>query len=314
MSTSWVAGSVRAKALAGRRLGAAGARALASSPDLAAALDSLAATPYGREVHPGQSLAQAQHGVAAAVLWNARVLAGWLPRHGAQVVRVLAAGFEVANLDEHLAGLLGRPAGPTYALGTVATAWPRLVATTTLPAADDVLAESPWHVRAKGDPREMLLGVRLAWAGAVALGVPEAAGWARAAASLLVVRETALEGRGLSAEAARRATVVLGPAFVAAVADPAVDLAGLRAALPGSARWVLDAVRVPEDLWLAEAVWWRRVERDGFALIRGSGYDRSPVVGALAVLAGDAWRVRAALETVVRGGTGRALEAFDGVA
>ncbi|MFI5079696.1 MAG: hypothetical protein ACHQCE_01390, partial [Streptosporangiales bacterium] len=79
MSTGWVAGSVRARALARRRLGAAAARQLAASGSLADALRVLAATHYGREDLGGQTLAGAQHAVARTVLWDLRVLAGWLP-------------------------------------------------------------------------------------------------------------------------------------------------------------------------------------------------------------------------------------------
>lgn len=75
-----MAGVVRAKALAGRRLGAAGARAVAKSPGLGPALAALSSSPYGHDVRPGQSLGAAQHAVAASLLWNMRVLAGWLPR------------------------------------------------------------------------------------------------------------------------------------------------------------------------------------------------------------------------------------------
>ena len=41
-----------------------------------------------------------------------------------------------------------------------------------------------------------------------------------------------------------------------------------------------------------------------------------PVIGVIAVLAADAWRVRAALEVAARGGAGNhvALEAFDAAA
>ncbi len=79
MSGGWVAGSVRARALARRRLGADAARELAACGSLAEALQALAATPYGRESQPGLTLAEAQHGIAAAILWDLRVLAGWLP-------------------------------------------------------------------------------------------------------------------------------------------------------------------------------------------------------------------------------------------
>lgn len=313
MSTAWVAGAVRAKALASRRLGPAGARELAAEPDLASALAVLAAGPYGRDVHPGQNLAEAQHAVGAALLWNLRVLAGWLPRGGADLVRLLAAGFEVANVDELLAALRGAAGDPPYRLGGLATAWPRLPGATSLAEVDAVLATSPWKVRGSTSDRDVHVGLRLAWADGVAAALPEAAGWARAAAALLVLREVVLERRPLPAPTLAKVERLLGPGLLAR-ASAADDLADLAPALPGGTRWVLDGVHRPEDLWRAEATWWRRVEADGFTLLRTAGYDRRPVVGAAAVLGADAWRVRAALETAARGGTGPGLEAFDGVA
>ena len=320
MSSSWVAGVVRAKALARRRLGAAGVRAVSTSPGLGAALAALASSSYGHDVRSGQSLGAAQHAVAASLLWNMRVLAGWLPRGHADVARLFAAGFEVANLDEHLSTLShvstpqGVPADPPYSLGMLDTSWSRLSSTTALTGIAEVLETSRWQLRGCRTPRELALGLRLAWADAVVAGVPEAAGWARAGAALLVLKEVALQDHRLTEPLALRASYVLGPAFVGALSGRPVDLAGLRDDLPSGARWVLDGLDESQDLWRGEAAWWHRVERDGFALLRGSGYDRRPVVGALAVLAVDAWRVRAALETAARGGAGPTLEAFDGVA
>ncbi len=60
VSVKWVAGSVRARALAHRRLGRGGVRALATSGSLAAAVESLAGSPYGRDVRPDSPLARAQ--------------------------------------------------------------------------------------------------------------------------------------------------------------------------------------------------------------------------------------------------------------
>ena len=314
MSTSWVAGVVRAKALARRRVGAAGARRIAAKDGLAAAVDALAATPYGHDVHPGQSLEQAQHAAAATLLWNMRVLAGWLPRPGADVVRLLAAGFELANLDEHLARLDGDPPGATYALGTLDTAWTRVSSTTTLDGAATVLGTSAWRLRDVSSRRELVLGLRLAWADAVVAGVPQASAWARGAATLVVLREVLLEGRRLPVALEQRAGYVLGPAFVSAVAGRSPELVALRRTLPGDLSWLLDGVDDIAGLWRAEVAWWQRVERDGFGLLRGSSYDQRPVVGAAAVLGVDAWRVRAALETAARGGSGAHLEAFDAVA
>ena len=75
---------------------------------------------------------------------------------------------------------------------------------------------------------------------------------------------------------------------------------------------MLADVAGPQDLWRAEAAWWRRVEREAFSLLRGSSFDVVPPVAALAVLAVDAWRVRAALETAA--GHHDDLELFDAVA
>jgi hypothetical protein len=89
MSTAWVAGSVRAASLSRRRVGAAGALSLAGSPDLRSALTTLAASPYGHEVHADHTIGEAEHAIGAMLLWHLRVLAGWLPREGSDVIRLL---------------------------------------------------------------------------------------------------------------------------------------------------------------------------------------------------------------------------------
>lgn len=327
MSAAWVAGTVRSKALARRRVGAAGARAIAASPDLAGAVAALSATPYGHDVHPSDSLADAQHGVGATLLWHARVLAGWLPGEGARAVRVLAAGFEIANLDEHLATLGLQDTGGSvgsasaYHLGALETVWGRARGTGTIGELRTALGSSPW-----GDPGEstgwsMHVGLRLAWADRVVSAVPEAAVWARAATALLIARDSLLGGNRLSGPLRRRAVALLGSGFVDSASAAAVALPDLAAALPARERWVLDGVRDPEALWRAEAGWWHRVELDGFGLLRDPGFGRPAAVGALAVLAADAWRVRAGLEVAARApaspapsGSVTPLEAFDGVA
>lgn len=316
MSTSWVAGTVRATALARRRLGAAGARELAATPNLEDALTLLASTPYGHDVRVTQTLAEAQKAVGDTLLWHLRVLSGWLPRGGAETVRLLAGGFEVANADEHVAGLGGRVAGPTFQLGMLETAWSRLRQARSLAEVQDVLVRSPWGDPGAATPWALHLGMRLAWADRVASGVPEAAGWARAAAAVLVLREPALGDRALPGPLAARATYLLGPDVVAALSGGAPSLARVAALLPADVRWVLEGVHRPEDLWLASVGWWRRVEQDAFGLLRRAGFDRAPVVGAAAVLAVDAWRVRAALEAAARTPSGgpAVLEAFDAVA
>src|SRR5215472_379416 len=99
MSLAWVAGSVRASLLVSRRVGRAEARTLAGRGSLQDALRELAGSPYGREVEGARSLEEAQRAVAATLLWNLRVLAGWLPPAGGELLRALAAWYEIANVQ-----------------------------------------------------------------------------------------------------------------------------------------------------------------------------------------------------------------------
>jgi hypothetical protein len=316
MSGAWVAGAVRAKALTRRRLGAAGARRLAACPGLVEAATELAATPYrhDRPTGPGgPTLAALQHGVGATLLWHLRVLAGWLPLSGADDVRVLAAGFEVADVDEQLARLRGGPAGPDHVLGALGTAGGRIRAAQSPEDLREVLRRSAWGDPDGADPWRIGVAMRLSWARRVVARVPEAGAWSRAAAALVLVREVAVRGHVMDAALARRASAVLGPTFPAGVAA-GERLDRLAEMLPSGSRWALDDVEDPQDLWRAEAAWHRRVERDGFGLLQASRPGRGVVVGAVAVLAVDAWRVRAALASAARGGTSAVLEVFDEVA
>ncbi len=307
MSAGWVAAGVRAKALARRRLGAGAARRLAASGSLASALHQLTASSYQQEVRPGQTLGEAQHGLAAAVLWNLRVLAGWLPRGGVQVLRVLAGWFEIGNTDELLQAMAGQPPGSLFRLGALATAWPQLRDMHTLAGLRSALAASAW-----GDPGgetayEVRIGMRARWAARVAELDEPAPTWAAGAAALLVAGERFAAGREPPPAVLAATSGLLGRG--AAGAASLTDLAGR---LPSQASWALAGVESAAGLWQAEARWWARVERDGFRLLRTSGFEAAPVLGAVAVLAADAWRVSAALEIAARGG--RPMEAYDAVA
>ena len=107
MPASWVAASTRARLLGDRRIGRLRAAAIANSGGLGPALQMLQASPYGANVDPGMSLEAAQRQVAATILWNLRVLAGWLPPGGSAMLLPLAAWFEIANIEERLAYLSG---------------------------------------------------------------------------------------------------------------------------------------------------------------------------------------------------------------
>ena len=307
MSAGWVAGSVRARALVQRRLGADAARQLAASGSLADALRVLADTHYGREPLTGQTLAGAQHAIARTILWDLRVLAGWLPRDGVRMLRTVAGWFELANVDELLQTMAGRPAGEEFRLGALATAWPRLRQATSIAGLREALAASPWHDPGGDTMLDVRLGMRAHWAARAAALDDPAQTWAAGGAALLLAGEQFAAGRAVQPSVMDGALGLLGPA-----AGGAPTLDELASKLPARARWVLAGINSPADLWRAEAAWWARVESDGLKLLRIAGFDSGPVLGAVAVMAADARRIQAALEIATRGGG--PLEAYDAVA
>ena len=239
------------------------------------------------------------------------MLAGWLPRDGVRLLRALAGWFELANVDE----LLQAMAGP--------------------PGRGRVPARRAGHGLAPAAPGRQ---PRRAAGGAGRLGLARPGRGHRAGGAAGDARALGGTGRGDAATrpgrwaAGARGTAAgrrsgsrrPGGPCIPGVVGGALSLLGpgggrgghaRRAAPHGSrrrARWVLAGISSPGDLWRAEAAWWARVERDGFRLLRTSGLDSGPVLGAVAVLAADAWRVRAALEIAARGGG--PLEAYDAVA
>ncbi len=330
MTAGWAAGSVRARGLARRRIGAGAARRLAGSRTLTDALGLLAGTGYGPALRPATALASragadqravladAQHAVAATVLWDLRVLAGWLPPGGAQLIRVLAGWFEIANVDAHLARLAGRPAPDDFTLGALATAWPavrRAVTTTEVRAA---LARSAWRDPGGGSEPEIRVGLRARWAVRVAdLGGP-AAYWAASALAVLLAGERFGAGDGGAGDggAVDGGRADGGPVLslaaarlLGARAERAGSLAELADRLPGRIGWVLAPAPAPGDLWRAETAWWERTAAAARRMLATGGLDRAPVLGASVVLAADAREVAVALEVAARGGRPEVLDA-----
>ncbi|WBO62193.1 hypothetical protein [Streptomyces camelliae] len=293
--------------MSSRCLGVSGARDVAGAATLADALRYLGATPYRRGLDAEAGLVGAQRAVSATLLWHLRVLAGWQPRAGAVMLRLLASGFEIANVDDHARVLLGGewlPAVRPYRLGALATAWPRLSEAGSPAELRAVLAGSAWGDPGADSPAAVAVGMRIAAAQRTAAAVPQAVPWAAGRLALLVGREVFLADRVLTTPSARRAARVLGSEAMGAASFP-----DFLRRLPVTARWVVDGIEAPADLWRAETRWWIRLEQDGHELMRGSGLGSSPVVGAVAVLSADAWRVRGALELAARGGG--SLEALD---
>jgi len=285
MTAGWVAGSVRARAMARRVLGTDQARRIAACRSLAQAQGMLAATPFRAAAEPGLSLAAAQHAVAGTILWDLRVLAGWLPPDGVSLLRLLAGWFEIANVDELLRALAGQPAGSEFQLGALATAWPRLSQAASPAGLRQALAASAWGDPGGEDSRAIRRELRARWAARVTASGGPAGAWATAAAALL---------RSGQPEA---------PASPPRPGRPRRSKPAPAAPLP---------VRRESEPWQAEADWWRRVEAEGRTLLRSPGLDSDPVLGAVVVMAADARRAGAALAVAARGG--QDMEAYDALA
>ena len=309
MTAAWIAGSVRARALLHRRLGHGGTGDLAGHADLSAALGTLAAGPYRRGLSATDDLPTAEHAVGETLLWHLRVLAGWQPRAGAAVVRLLAGWFELANIVDHALTLTGAPPTPPYRLGALATAWPQLARTTSPAELRAALAASPWGDPGADSVAAITVAGQVSWAARVAAGVPAAGGLAAGAAAILVARERFLCDRALPAASVPRLVRLLG-------VDPGrpASLADFTAAVRTAARWALSAVDDPAELWRAEALWWARLRRDGESLMRTAGFGADQVVGVAGLLAEDAWRVRAALQVVALRPNDAASAVFDELA
>lgn len=299
MATGWVAATVRARAMARRRVGPVLARRVADAPDLDAGLARLEGTAFDQVAAPGTALRDAEHQIRAEQLWELRVLAGWLPAAGTPLARALAARFERANIEAHRNRLAGHPAPPPFTLGTLALSWPRLAGTSSLDDLRRELAASPW-----GDPGAMaatalhdaLLVGWLRLVAAAAGGLDWVQRWVAGGAALLVARSIATTAQPPPESLARAVRPLIG--WRLASAD---SLADLYAALPSTARWALAGIDQPVQLWRAEASLRARIESDGFRMLRAARPGPAPVVGALAVLAVDGWRLRAALACAAAG-------------
>lgn len=304
MSAGWVAGNVRAKAMLNRRVGVTRARELASAESLSAAQQLLSDTSYRRDVLVGQTLPESEYGLNANLLWQLRVLAGWQPPTGAGVIRMLAGGFEVANICAHARALAGGETERAYVLGGLSLVWPRIAATTSLAELRSALAASPWGDPIADTPADIATAVNLAWARRVAAGAPDAANWARAAVALMLARTLLVDRKPLPPSVADHAVRLLGTGC-----GNAADLPELAACVPADARWALHGVTSTDELWRAEFGWWAHVEQDAQVLLSHSRFDAAAPIATVALLAADVWRVRAALQLAAAGGAG--LEVYD---
>lgn len=308
LNPAWVAGSVRTRHMLARRLGAEAARSLAASASLEDALGVLSASAYGRSVRAGMDLRSAQRAVAETTLWHVRVLAGWMPPRAIDLVRTLAAWFELANIEDRLDYLGGGPLRDPFVLGGLAAAGDRAASATSVAELRAALSGSPWGDPGSDDPATLRLALRLAWARRTLVAVPEAGEWALGAVALLLARELLLVGRSAEQLADLR------PPLPVSSWMGSQSVEALRLALPAECGWPLAGLAQPDELWLGEAAWWQRVERSAERLARAAPLGRTTVIGAIALLGADAVRVGAALESASRGGGPQAMEVYERVA
>jgi hypothetical protein len=306
MSAAWVAASVRARSMARRRVGAGVSRRLAGQRSLADALRLLADTAQADRLAGCTDLAVAERATRDTVLWQLRVLAGWMPARGTSLARAAAGAFERENivaLAVRLDG--GRAAYDPFDLGALATAWPRLRTAASAEQLARALRESPWGDTGSDGTAALRDVLTLVWLRRLAAVAPAARSWAEAACALTAARILLVDAAVPAPRIVALVRPVLGRAW-----ESAGSLAELQAALPSSVKPVLGGIEAPEELWRAEAGMRASVEADGFRLLRSSLPGPDVVLGAIAVLATDAWRVRAALAAAAAGtGSSEVLDA-----
>jgi hypothetical protein len=297
VTPGWVAGAIRGRALARRRLGDEGVQALTRLASLPDALRYLADSSYGHRVRGDLDVAGARRAIAETSLWHLRVLTGWLPPAGVEIVRALAGWFELANMEARAATLASqeRWQEPSYTLGALFTVWPKASGAATLDQLRVVLAHSVW-----GDPggnglREVFLGLRLGWYRRLRAVLPQAGAWADGGL-VLALAKARFTGTPSSAPEALPRVPELGTKW-----RRARDVQELARAVPASGGWVLANVQRPEDLWEAERRWWLRLDADAGALLGRPRLGRTTVVAAATLLITDCWRTQAALEQAAAG-------------
>lgn len=302
MKAGWTAGTVRARAMARRRIGAARVRRVAAAATLDDGLAELEGTAF-ESATPGTAPDVAEQRIRAEELWELRVLAGWMPAPATPLFRALAARFERANIEQQWARLTGRQTWEPFELGSLATSWHRLARTTSADELSRELAVSPW-----GDPRDPGSAdapgdidptivhdwLVIAWLRMVTSTAPPGSDqlrrWAAGEAALVVARMTTINQRRPTDRFVRAAMPLLGHRW-----PQSSRLDELHATLPPDAAWVLEAVDRTDRLWQAEARLRVRVEADAVRMLHSATFGPVPVIGAVATLAVDAWRVRAAI-------------------
>ena len=307
MSAGWVAATVRSRALLRRAPGPIVAGELIDAASWSDARAAIAETAYGAELPAGADPDVARRVVAAAAVWQLRVLAGWLPPGGAGLVRVAVAPFEIANIGRHLAHLEGAAPIEPIELGTLGTAWPNIASCSSAAEVRSLLRRSAWGDPGGSTRPEIELGLRAAWAHRVRRVTTIGRPWAVGALAVLAARERFAFDRRIAWRTQREIERVLGARW-----PDATTIDSFVEAIPREARWPFAGVAGASDLWRTELAVLGRIETDATEAARGAGHGPDIVAAVIALLLVDVWRSIAAIEAVGCAAVGR--EVLDVVA
>jgi hypothetical protein len=278
---------------------------MAAQPTLDHAISLLRESGYGPRLGNARGLTAAERTIEETVLWQLRVLAGWLPASGTALARAAAGIYEAENIAALAHQLSGGPVREFYALGALATAWPRLRTAGSVQELASVLRASAWGDVDTGERGPLRDALTVAWARRLAVVAPAAGPWCGAVCALLAARIVLVDRAAPSARVLHLLRPVLGRSW-----ETADGVTAFVPALPQTLQQVIRGVTSAEDLWRAEARAHAAVENDGFRLLRGSMPGPDVVLGAIAVLYLDTWRVRAALAAAAVGaGSSEVLDA-----
>lgn len=267
-----MAGSVRALSMAASSTASEPWSLISPTSGFFTAVRELQAAGWLRPQGRVATCAEAQRAVLSALLWRLRVLAGWLPGEGVEMVRALAAWFEIANIEDRLAQIQGSPAVGPFALGTLGVVTRRLGGAATVDDVRTLLSGSYWGDPGPGDALSVRWRLRRRWLRWITISAPEALPLAAAAAALYRARERT-SGRG--GDGSPTTWTVRSPRGWEGVDSAEIDA---------------------ERLWDLEAGWWRELEGRSRHLMRRGVGARETVVGAIGVLTTVSQRVNSAFE------------------
>ena len=191
--------------------------------------------------------------MAACLLLELRLLAGWSPAGAGEPIRSFAGWFELVNVEDRLAYLTGADLVAPHMLGSLVAAWPQAARAQSAGELREALRGSAWGDPGGESPQAIHLGLRIGWARRVSHAAPEARSWfgGRAGAP---DRARAIPDRPRRRTSCSRC----GRASSGSSWAPARTLAEFAAAIPARASWPLQGATEPQELWRLEAAWWRR--------------------------------------------------------